>query len=157
MSSIPGRIYPMFIEPTITWVPSVFSGYIWLDTKKLCKKNSHLRNKNNVTATKAIEHCHVQQEDCQNMTIVKVRGSQERWTRDREREKSALSSRTFSTNKVRSIDAQVYRTDFEMKSIQIKQIRTKINTVIIVINCIIKSQFQIIHFNSLAEETCLRR
>ena len=26
-------IYPMFIEPTITWVPSGFSGYIWLDTK----------------------------------------------------------------------------------------------------------------------------
>ena len=25
----------MFIEPTITWVPSGFSGYIWLDTK-LC-------------------------------------------------------------------------------------------------------------------------
>ena len=25
-------IYPMFIEPTITWVPSGFSGYIWLDT-----------------------------------------------------------------------------------------------------------------------------
>ena len=23
----------MFIEPTITWVPSEFSGYIWLDTK----------------------------------------------------------------------------------------------------------------------------
>ena len=26
-------IYPMFIEPTITWVPSGFSGYIWLNTK----------------------------------------------------------------------------------------------------------------------------
>ena len=26
-------INPMFIEPTITWVPSGFSGYIWLDTK----------------------------------------------------------------------------------------------------------------------------
>ena len=26
-------IYLMFIEPTITWVPSGFSGYIWLDTK----------------------------------------------------------------------------------------------------------------------------
>ena len=23
----------MFIEPTITWVPSGFSGYIWLETK----------------------------------------------------------------------------------------------------------------------------
>ena len=23
----------MFIEPTITWVPLGFSGYIWLDTK----------------------------------------------------------------------------------------------------------------------------
>ena len=30
-------IYPMFIEPSITWVPSGFSGYIWLDTK-LCLK-----------------------------------------------------------------------------------------------------------------------
>ena len=25
--------YPMFIEPTITRVPSGFSGYVWLDTK----------------------------------------------------------------------------------------------------------------------------
>ena len=33
-----GYIYPMFIEPTITWVPSGFSGYIWLDTKKKTKK-----------------------------------------------------------------------------------------------------------------------
>ena len=31
-------IYPMFIEPTITWVSSGFSGYIWLDTKILFKK-----------------------------------------------------------------------------------------------------------------------
>ena len=31
-------IYPMFIEPTITWVPSGFSGYIWLDTKIVFKK-----------------------------------------------------------------------------------------------------------------------
>ena len=28
----------MFIEPTITWVPSGFSGYIWLDTKNVLKK-----------------------------------------------------------------------------------------------------------------------
>ena len=28
-------IYPMFIEPMITWVLSGLSGYIWLDTK-LC-------------------------------------------------------------------------------------------------------------------------
>ena len=32
------RIYPMFIEPTITWVPSGFSGYIWLDTKIVFRK-----------------------------------------------------------------------------------------------------------------------
>ena len=41
MSSIPGIVgykYPMFIEPTITWVPSGFSGYIWLDTKIVLKK-----------------------------------------------------------------------------------------------------------------------
>ena len=31
-------IFPMFIEPTITWVPSGFSGYIWLDTKIVLKK-----------------------------------------------------------------------------------------------------------------------
>ena len=29
----------MFIEPTITWVPSGFSGYIWLDTKIVLKKD----------------------------------------------------------------------------------------------------------------------
>ena len=28
----------MFIEPTITWVPSGFSGYIWLDRKIVLKK-----------------------------------------------------------------------------------------------------------------------
>ena len=28
----------MFIKPTITWVPSGFSGYIWLDTKIVLKK-----------------------------------------------------------------------------------------------------------------------
>ena len=27
----------MFIEPTITWVPSGFSGYIWLDVKMVLK------------------------------------------------------------------------------------------------------------------------
>ena len=31
------RIYPMFTEPTITWVPSGLSGYIWLDTKTVIK------------------------------------------------------------------------------------------------------------------------
>ena len=31
--------YPMFIESTITQVPSEFSGYIWLDTKIVFKKN----------------------------------------------------------------------------------------------------------------------
>ena len=28
----------MFIEPTISWVPLGFSGYIWLDTKIVLKK-----------------------------------------------------------------------------------------------------------------------
>ena len=28
----------MFIEPTITWVPSGFCGYIWLDKKIVFKK-----------------------------------------------------------------------------------------------------------------------
>ena len=31
-------IYPMLIEPTITWVPLGFSGYTWLDTKIVFKK-----------------------------------------------------------------------------------------------------------------------
>ena len=34
----------MFIEPTITRVPSGFSGYIWLDTKIVLKKNEKMRN-----------------------------------------------------------------------------------------------------------------
>ena len=34
----------MFIEPTITWVSSGFSGYIWLDTKIVLKKRSYLFN-----------------------------------------------------------------------------------------------------------------
>ena len=33
----------MFIEPTITWVPSGFSGYIWLDTKIVLKKKKKKR------------------------------------------------------------------------------------------------------------------
>ena len=37
-------IYPMFIEPTITWVPSGFSGYIWLDTKIVLKKKKLVKN-----------------------------------------------------------------------------------------------------------------
>ena len=45
MSSITGSVggyisYPMFSEPMITWVPSEFSGYIWLDTKIVLKKTS---------------------------------------------------------------------------------------------------------------------
>ena len=39
VSSSPGSVgyyYPMFIQPTITRVPSGFSGYIWLDANKLC-------------------------------------------------------------------------------------------------------------------------
>ena len=31
----------MFIEPTITWVPSGFSVYIWLDTKIVLKKSEN--------------------------------------------------------------------------------------------------------------------
>ena len=34
----------MFIEPTITWVPSGFSGYIWLDTKIVLKKKKKFEN-----------------------------------------------------------------------------------------------------------------
>ena len=35
-------IYPMVIELKITWVPSGFSGYIWLDTKIVGKKTTNL-------------------------------------------------------------------------------------------------------------------
>ena len=34
----------MFIEPTITWVPSGFSGYIWLDTKIVSKKKKKIKS-----------------------------------------------------------------------------------------------------------------
>ena len=34
--------YPMFIEPTITRVPSGFSEFIWLDTKTVLKKDFNL-------------------------------------------------------------------------------------------------------------------
>ena len=48
MSSIPGNVgyisYPMFIERTITQVPSGFSGYIWLNTKIVLKKQKKQRN-----------------------------------------------------------------------------------------------------------------
>ena len=47
MSSIPGSAgymsYPMFIEPTITRVSQEFSGYIWLDTKNLLKRDVSAR------------------------------------------------------------------------------------------------------------------
>ena len=33
----------MFIEPTITWVLSGFSGYIWLDKKCVERKIAYLR------------------------------------------------------------------------------------------------------------------
>ena len=43
MSSIPGSVgyisYPMFIEPMISRVSLRFSGYIWLDTKIVLKKD----------------------------------------------------------------------------------------------------------------------
>ena len=71
MSSIPGSvgyIYPMFIEPTITWVPSGFSGYIWLDTKIVFKMSdfrqssefwlriSHERSEIGTRQSVSIEH-----------------------------------------------------------------------------------------------------
>ena len=42
----------MFIEPTITWVPSGFSGYIWLDTKIVLKKKIYRFDSNNVESCK---------------------------------------------------------------------------------------------------------
>ena len=40
-------IYPMFIGPTITWVPSWFSGYIWFDTKIVLKKQQSKERQSN--------------------------------------------------------------------------------------------------------------
>ena len=52
MSSIPGSVgyisYPRFIEPTIIWVPSGFSGYIWLDTKILFQMHLSVWDSDNV-------------------------------------------------------------------------------------------------------------
>ena len=39
----------MFIEPTITWVPSVFSGYIWLGTIIVLKKGVVVMHLSHVT------------------------------------------------------------------------------------------------------------
>ena len=50
VSLIPGSVgyisYPMKIEPTITWVLSGFSGYIWLYTKIVLEKNLKARYTN---------------------------------------------------------------------------------------------------------------
>ena len=54
-SSIPGSVgyisYPMFVEPQITWVSSVFSGYIniWLDTKIVFKKDNSKFQTNSIS------------------------------------------------------------------------------------------------------------
>ena len=45
----------MFIEPTITWVPSGFSGYIWLDTKIVLKKKKKKSN---------LFYCEIQNDSC---------------------------------------------------------------------------------------------
>ena len=39
----------MFIEPTITRVPSGFSGYIWLDTKIVLKKSIDCESFDNIS------------------------------------------------------------------------------------------------------------
>ena len=44
------RIYPMFIEPTITWVPSGFSGHILLDSKMVLKNSFDYPNTHRLTA-----------------------------------------------------------------------------------------------------------
>ena len=54
-----GLEFPMFIEPTITWVSSGFSGYVWLDTKIVFKKNyDNLFSveEQNLTMNKSIDH-----------------------------------------------------------------------------------------------------
>ena len=49
---IPGSVgyisNSMFIQPTITWVPSGFFGYIWLDTKIVLQKAVLLKMKDSV-------------------------------------------------------------------------------------------------------------
>ena len=39
----------MFIEPTITWVPSGLSGYIWLDTKIVLKNIEKISSPGQIT------------------------------------------------------------------------------------------------------------
>ena len=46
----------MFIEPTITWVPSGFSGYIWLDTKTVLKKRVNIETSEHVLGFHLISH-----------------------------------------------------------------------------------------------------
>ena len=41
----------MFIDPTITWVPSGFSGYIWLDRKVVLKKDGRTDGRTNYRQT----------------------------------------------------------------------------------------------------------
>ena len=45
----------MFIEPTITWVPSGFSRYIWLDTKIVFKKTCILQIANGTQRLQNVE------------------------------------------------------------------------------------------------------
>ena len=50
-------IYPMFIEPTITWVPSEFSGYIWLDTKIVLKKKVYSGTSHHIALPERVNIC----------------------------------------------------------------------------------------------------
>ena len=49
----------MFIEPTITWVPSGFSGYIWLDTKIVLKKKKKKEVPRPLRNKFVQSHCHM--------------------------------------------------------------------------------------------------
>ena len=49
----------MFIEITITWVPSGFFGYLWIDTKTLLKKDIKLCAKMYVAVNGGQYGCHL--------------------------------------------------------------------------------------------------
>ena len=72
VSSIPGSVgyisYPLFIEPTITGVPSGFNGYIWVDTKIVFKKNPNLFTLQYLSLSEDLQEWWAEQQTTQELT-----------------------------------------------------------------------------------------